>query len=80
MQQWSKRLSTLGDVHLFDYSYASEGRRRPDPLPVLMAAHRRALIAARKPEQKIIFVGKSMGGRIGCHISLQENATRYFGS
>ena len=73
MQQWSKRLSTLGDVHLFDYSYASEGRRRPDPLPVLMAAHRRALIAARKPEQKIIFVGKSMGGRIGCHISLQGN-------
>ena len=73
MQQWAKRLSPLGDVRLFDYSYALENRRRPDPLAVLMAAHRRALIATRKPEQAAILVGKSMGGRIGCHISLQEN-------
>ena len=72
MQQWAQRLAILGDVRLFDYSYALEGRKRPDPLPVLMAAHRRALIAARQPEQKVILAGKSMGGRIGCHLSLQE--------
>jgi uncharacterized protein len=72
MQQWAKRLSLLGDVRLFDYPYALEGRRRPDSLPVLMAAHRRALIEARRPAQLLLLVGKSMGGRIGCHISLQE--------
>ena len=72
MQQWARRLSSMGEVQLFDYRYMLEGRRRPDPLPVLMAAHRRALIAARKTEQTVILVGKSMGGRIGCHISLQE--------
>jgi uncharacterized protein len=72
MQAWATRLAAFGHVQLFDYSYALEGRRRPDPLPVLMAAHRRALIAARQPEQPVILIGKSMGGRIGCHISLQE--------
>jgi uncharacterized protein len=72
MQQWASRLAAFGQVQLFDYSYALEGRRRPDPLPVLMAAHRRALIAARQPEKPVILIGKSMGGRIGCHISLQE--------
>ena len=72
MQQWARRLSSMGEVQMFDYSYALEGRRRPDPLPLLMAAHRRALIAARKPERAVILVGKSMGGRIGCHISLQD--------
>jgi predicted alpha/beta-hydrolase family hydrolase len=72
MQQWARRLSTLGQTELFDYSYALEGRRRPDRLPVLMAAHRRALITTRKPEQPIFLAGKSMGGRIGCHVSLEE--------
>jgi uncharacterized protein len=72
MQHWASRLAAFGQVQLFDYSYALEGRRRPDPLPVLMAAHRRALIAARQPEQPVILLGKSMGGRIGCHISVQE--------
>jgi predicted alpha/beta-hydrolase family hydrolase len=72
MEQWARRLSTLGEVQLFDYSYALEGRRRPDPLPVLMAAHRRALIAAPKPEQAVFLAGKSLGGRIGCHVSLEE--------
>jgi uncharacterized protein len=74
MQNWKKRLSKIGDVETFDYDYMRAGRRRPDPLPQLIAAHRRALQAARESHQSdsIILIGKSMGGRIGCHASLQE--------
>jgi predicted alpha/beta-hydrolase family hydrolase len=71
MQQWRQRLSTIGDVDVFDYPYMQEGRRRPDPLPQLIAAHRQALIEARRGRITIL-IGKSMGGRIGCHVSLEE--------
>jgi predicted alpha/beta-hydrolase family hydrolase len=71
MQRWKAQLSTLGDVQAFDYDYMREGRRRPDPLPQLIAAHRAALIEARR-DRAVILIGKSMGGRIGCHVSLEE--------
>lgn len=71
MQRWRQRLATLGDVEVFDYPYMQQGRRRPDPLPQLIAAHRHALIEARRGRTAIL-VGKSMGGRIGCHVSLEE--------
>jgi uncharacterized protein len=71
MQRWKERLSTLGDVEAFDYDYMREGRRRPDPLPQLIAAHRAALIEKRR-DRPAILIGKSMGGRIGCHLSLEE--------
>ena len=71
MQHWKQRLSTIGDVEVFDYPYLQQGRRRPDPLPQLIAAHRQALIEARR-ERAAILIGKSMGGRIGCHVSLEE--------
>ena len=48
-----------------------QGRRRPDPLPQLIAAHRQALSEARRGRGAIL-IGKSMGGRIGCHVSLEE--------
>jgi len=50
------------------------GRKRPDPLPQLIAAHRKALEAAREKHQpdSTFLIGKSMGGRIGCHVSLEE--------
>ena len=48
-----------------------QGRRRPDPLPQLIAAHRQALVEARRGRAAIL-IGKSMGGRIGCHVSLEE--------
>jgi uncharacterized protein len=73
MQKWTRNLATIGDVETFDYDYMREGRKRPDPLPRLIAAHRLALTAARKIAAGPIFlIGKSMGGRVGCHVALEE--------
>jgi len=71
MRHWRQRLSTISDVEVFDYPYMRQGRRRPDPLPQLIAAHRQALIEARRGRATIL-IGKSMGGRVGCHVSLEE--------
>src|SRR5437773_3199646 len=74
MQNWKVRLSEIGDVETFDYDYMREGRKRPDSLPKLIAAHRKALSQARErhPVGSTILIGKSMGGRIGCLVSLEE--------
>ena len=72
MQAWAQRLSAIGRVQLFDYDYAREGKKRPDLLPQLIAAHRRALAAARQNNEPVILIGKSMGGRVGCHVALEE--------
>jgi uncharacterized protein len=76
MQGWAKKLATLGKVFPFDYPYMEERRKRPDPLPVLVAAHRAALMEARKSHDgSVVLIGKSMGGRIGCHLALEEEVT-----
>jgi predicted alpha/beta-hydrolase family hydrolase len=73
MQAIARLLATLGPVEPFDYLYALEGRRRPDPLPRLIAAHRAALAALRlKHDGPIVLAGKSMGGRVGCHVALAD--------
>jgi uncharacterized protein len=74
MQNWKRRLSEIGQVETFDYDYMRAGRKRPDPPPQLIAAHRSALQAVREKHQpdSIFLIGKSMGGRIGCHVSLEE--------
>jgi hypothetical protein len=74
MQNWKVRLSEIGNVETFDYGYMREGRKRPDPLPKLIAVHREALRRAQERHrvESTILVGKSMGGRIGCHVSLEE--------
>jgi uncharacterized protein len=73
MQKWKGYLESIGEVALFDYDYMREGRKRPDPPPQLIAAHRTALAEIRKNSSGPIFlIGKSMGGRIGCHVTLQE--------
>jgi uncharacterized protein len=73
MQAWKERLNTIGEVRTFDYAYMQQGRRRPDPLPLLITAHRQALEAAPRDGPRPIFlIGKSMGGRIGCHVALEE--------
>ena len=74
MQCWKERLQTIGDVEVFDYAYMREDRKRPDPLPRLIAAHRQVLVETREkhPNAVTILIGKSMGGRVGCHAALEE--------
>src|ERR1051325_9645622 len=77
MQRWKKRLSDIGYVEILDYEYMRQGRKRPDPLPQLIATHRQALDRARQQHASapVILIGKSMGGRIGCHVSLEEKVS-----
>jgi predicted alpha/beta-hydrolase family hydrolase len=73
IQRWKERLTQIGDVETVDYDYMREGGRRPDRLPQLIAAHRQALAEVRtRTSGPIILIGKSMGGRIGCHVALEE--------
>ena len=76
MAAWRKRLATLGDVTAFDYPYMRAGRKTPDRLPALIAAHRAALAKVRAGAKGPVFlIGKSMGGRVGCHAALEEPVT-----
>src|SRR5690606_30418526 len=76
MQALAQRLAAAFDVVPFDYPYMRAGRKRPDPLPTLIAAHREALGSARRGRTGPVFlVGKSMGGRVGCHVALEAEVT-----
>jgi predicted alpha/beta-hydrolase family hydrolase len=77
MKAWGDRLATLdlAGVEALDYPYRVAGRKAPDKLPVLIAAHRAALAAARAQHPSatsVVLAGKSMGGRVGCHVALEE--------
>ena len=86
MQRWKDHLAAIGRVALFDYPYMREKQKRPDRLPQLIAAHREALalatgrvrVAAATGQDRhvddgaTVLIGKSMGGRIGCHVALEE--------
>jgi pimeloyl-ACP methyl ester carboxylesterase len=73
MKTFAGLLASIGSVHSFDYAYATEGRKSPDRLPNLIDTHRAALDALRqKHSGPIVLVGKSMGGRVGCHVALVE--------
>jgi predicted alpha/beta-hydrolase family hydrolase len=73
MERWADLLGAHADVVRFDYPYVKAGRRSPDALPVLVGAHRAALAQAqvRHPGPAVL-AGKSMGGRVGCHVALEE--------
>jgi predicted alpha/beta-hydrolase family hydrolase len=76
MQRWKNRLREIGEVETLDYNYMHEGRKRPDRLPQLIEAHRAALTEVREKFSGPVFmIGKSMGGRIGCHVALEEKVT-----
>jgi predicted alpha/beta-hydrolase family hydrolase len=72
MEAWAERLAAVGDVVRFDYPYMRAGKKLPNPLPVLLEAHREALAAARSRGQPVVLVGKSMGSRVGCHLAREE--------
>jgi uncharacterized protein len=73
MQHWKGLLAKLGTVQSFDYPYAARGSKRPDPLPRLIEAHLDELKKARAlGHSRIVLIGKSMGSRVGCHVSLLE--------
>ena len=73
MQRWTERLGSIGTVSVFDYPYMLEGKKRPDPLPKLIAAHREALVRARQEHRgPAVLIGKSLGARVGCHLALKE--------
>jgi len=76
MRAWRARLASLGnvDVRTFDYPYMRGAKwRSPDRLPVLIAAHRAELAELRTTAAGPVFlIGKSMGGRIGCHVALED--------
>ena len=72
MRHWAKLLREIGRVETLDYPYMLQRRKRPDPLPRLIAAHREALARAkRKFRGPVILIGKSMGSRVGCHLALE---------
>jgi predicted alpha/beta-hydrolase family hydrolase len=73
MRTFAQLLGSIGSVQPFDYPFALEGRRRPDPLPKLIEAHRAALAALRaQHDGPIVLAGKSMGSRVGCHVALVD--------
>jgi uncharacterized protein len=73
MRHWVRLLRTIGKVRTLDYPYMIQKRARPDQPSILIAAHRAALVKARKGHSgSIVLIGKSMGSRIGCHVTLEE--------
>ncbi len=75
MQSFSALLETMGSVVAFDYAYALAGRKSPDRLAKLIETHRAALAALRESHRgPIVLVGKSMGGRVGCHVAALDVA------
>jgi predicted alpha/beta-hydrolase family hydrolase len=72
MRAMQARLATLGPVTAFDYPYMLAGKRAPDRQPVLIEAHERALAELRaRGAANVVLAGKSMGGRIGCHVAVK---------
>ena len=66
MTRAAQTLEAAGfDVVRFNFPYREKGSRRPDPMPVLKAAHRRGRHpgAQELAPRKLIIGGRSMGGR-----------------
>jgi hypothetical protein len=77
MRAWAGRLADIGEVSAFDYPYMKAGRKSPDRLQALVAAHREALAQARgrHGDRLVVLAGKSMGSRIGCHLAVELAGT-----
>lgn len=72
MVAWKARLERLGVVIPFDYPYQRAGKKAPDRPPLLVSSHRTELARVRAEHAgPIVLIGKSMGGRIGCHVAVE---------
>jgi predicted alpha/beta-hydrolase family hydrolase len=70
----AKATSDDGDAEENGHGQRRRGQRRhqPDPLKALIQAHRDAIEDARKDGEKVVLIGKSMGSRVSCHVSLED--------
>jgi predicted alpha/beta-hydrolase family hydrolase len=55
----------------FNFAYAEARKKAPDRTAILESVYRAAATEARAHARKLIFAGRSMGGRIGSHIAAQ---------
>jgi predicted alpha/beta-hydrolase family hydrolase len=55
-------------VMSFNYRYTDAGRKAPDRMPTLLAVHRAAADTLAGECGRVVFAGKSMGGRAGSHL------------
>jgi predicted alpha/beta-hydrolase family hydrolase len=72
MVGYAKALAARGlHVVTFDFPYVRAKKKVPDRAPVLEAAFREAIAAARKkfPDAPFVLGGKSMGGRMASHLA-----------
>ena len=72
MVAYAKALAARGlHVVTFDFPYVRAKKKVPDRAPVLEAAFREAVAAARKrfPDAPLVLGGKSMGGRMASHLA-----------
>jgi len=76
MRSWAAKLAACGAVYTFDYPYMRDGRKTPDRPAKLLSDHAEAVAAARQLHSTapVILAGKSMGGRMGCHLATQWEA------
>lgn len=73
------RLAGAGfTVVAFDYPYLAAGRKAPDRLPTLVAAHEAAAAHLAGLVGRMVIAGKSMGGRVGSHVSGFDATRRIF--
>jgi len=74
MRRWADHLSEIGEVVTFDYPYMKARRKMPDRMATLIDAHRAALADVRDQADgaPVFLAGKSLGSRVGCHLSLEE--------
>jgi len=68
----AERLPSQGlSVLRFQFPYMEAGRRAPDRPPVLEAAWRAAIAAARPSARVLLIGGRSMGGRIASMVAVE---------
>ena len=76
MKHYRSLLERFGPVESFDYAYMAAGKKRPDPMNRLLERHRQVLQQGREQHgNNVILAGKSMGGRMGCHLALTEEVS-----